>query len=131
MALVLGSMNSTNTATAIGTSYDTAKAITLEYVRFGTSKITILASMLEIQFANISGATKITACLSREPQGDDFVLTSTQSTIEAGLTTSSKGTALIRLDVILRDVQDQVLYLHTKTDAGTLDISSAALTYQQ
>ena len=131
MALTLGSMTNSNTATAIGTTYDAGKAVHLEYQRFGSSKISVWASMLEVQFSNIDSVTKITACLSRDAAGDDYVLTSTESEIQVGITTNTKGSALFRLDVVIRDVQDQVLYLHIKTNAGTLDVSGAALTYQQ
>ena len=124
-------MTNINTSTAIGSTYDVSKAVRLQYSKFGTSKILIHASMLEVQLSNISGPTKITVSLSRDSNGDDFVLTSTESTIEYGLTTNTKGTALYRLDVIIKDVEDQILYLHVKTDSGTLDISSAALTFQQ
>lgn len=131
MPLSLGSMTSINTSTAIGSTYNVSKSVQLKYSKFGTSKILILASMLEVQFANISGPTKITAKLSRDANGDDYVLTSTESIIEYGETTSTKGSALFKLDIIIKDVQDQILYLHVKTDSGTLDISSAALTFQQ
>ena len=32
--------------------------------------------------------------------------------------------------IILRDIQDKVLYLHVRTNTGTTDVSVAALTYQ-
>lgn len=128
--LNLAVMASTNTATGIGTGYDTAKAVSLEQDLFARSQISVLASMLEVQLTNISGATKINCCLSRDPAGDDFVLTDTQTTIQTGLTTDSKGAALIRLDVIIKDLNDNILYLHVKTNAGTLDINSAGLTFR-
>ena len=128
--LNLSALENTNTATAITTSYDLAKKISLEQDIFARATINIWASMLEIQFANISGPTKITACLSRDPTGDDYILTATETTIQTGLTTDSKGSALIRLDVIVRDVLDKILYLHIKTNSGTLDVTSAGLTFQ-
>jgi hypothetical protein len=131
MPLSLGSMTNINTSTAIGSTYDVSKAVRLQYSKFGTSKILIHASMLEVQMSNISGPTKITVKLSRDASADNYVLTSTESIIEYGETTNSKGSALIRLDVILSDVEDQILYLHVKSDSGTLDISSAALNFEQ
>jgi hypothetical protein len=128
--LNLSVMASTNTAIGIGTGYDTTKAISLEQDLFARSSISVLASLLEVQLANISGATKINCCLSRDPAGDDFVLTDTQTTIQTGLTTDSKGAALIRLDVVIKDLNDNILYLHVKTNAGTLDINSAGLTFR-
>lgn len=128
--LNLSVMASTNTATGIGTGYDTAKAISLEQDLFARSQISVLASLLEVQFSNISGATKVTCCLSRDPAGDDFVLTETETTIQNGLTTNSKGAAMINLPVVIKDLNDNILYLHVKTNAGTLDINSAGLTFR-
>ena len=128
--LNLSVMDSTNTASDIGTGYDLTKAVSLKQDIFARTKINILASMLEIQMANISGASKITCCLSRDSTGNKFVLTSTETTIQNGLTTTSNGSALIRLDVIIRDLMDEILYLHVKTNAGTIDITSAGLTFR-
>lgn len=128
--LNLSTLSSTNTATGINTGYDLTKKIALQQDLFARGQINILASMLEVQMSNISGADKITCKLSRDPEGDDYVLTATQTSIDAGLTTSNKGSALIKLDVIIRDVNDKILYLHVKTNAGTIDIVSAGLTFQ-
>ncbi|MEM7070252.1 MAG: hypothetical protein AAF403_00650, partial [Pseudomonadota bacterium] len=68
--------------------------------------------------------------LSRDQAGDSFVMTETKADIQTGLTTNTKGTVLYRLDIILRDIQDKVLYLHLRTNTGTTDVSVAALTYQ-
>ena len=128
--LSLSVLGSTNTAAAINTGYDLAKKIALEQDLFARGQINIWASMLEVQMINISGATKITCKLSRDPEGDNYVLTATQTDIDVGLTTDTSGTALIRLDVVIRDVNDKILYLHIKTNAGTIDVSSAGLTFQ-
>lgn len=128
--LNLSVLSSTGTATGINTGFALDKKVPLEMDLFARSQINILASMLEIQMDNVSGATKITCCLSRDPLGDDFVLTQTETTIQSGLTNNTKGSALIRLDVVLRDVNDKILYLHVKTNAGTIDIVSAGLTFR-
>ena len=128
--LNLSVLGNTNTATSISTGYDLSKKIALEMDLFARSQINILASMLEIQCQSISGASTVTCCLSRDPLGDDFVLTATETTIQTGLSDDTKGSALIRLDVIIRDVNDKILYLHVRTNAGTLDIVSAGLTFR-
>ena len=129
-SLNLSVLSSTAAATGINTGFALDKKIPLEMDLFARSQINILASMLEIQMDNVSGATKITCCLSRDPLGDDFVLTQTETTIQTGLTNSTKGSALIRLDVVLRDVNDKILYLHVRTNSGTIDIVSAGLTFR-
>tara|TARA_R100000152_G_C6755551_1_gene179285 strand:+ start:144 stop:542 length:399 start_codon:yes stop_codon:yes gene_type:complete len=128
--LNLSCLKSTATSTAISTGYDLAKKIPLEADLFAIHQINIKASMLKIQLENISGATTIDCCLSRDPLGNDYVLTETKTDIQAGLTTSTDGTALIRLDVIIQDLNDDILYLHIKTNAGTVDVSSAGLSFQ-
>jgi len=128
--LNLDALKSTNTAASVGTGYDLTKKISLELDLFAREKISILASMLEIKCINVSGATKLTCCLSRDTTGDDFVLTETETTLQAGLTTTSTAVGLIRLDVVIRDLNDKILYLHVKTNAGTVDIDSADLTFR-
>ena len=128
--LNLSVLSSTGTATGINTGFSLDKKIPLEMDLFARSQINILASMLEVQMDNVSGATKITCRISRDPEGDNYVLTSTESTIDTGLTNNTKGSALIRLDVVLRDVNDKILYLHVKTNSGTIDIVSAGLTFR-
>ena len=130
MGLNLDQMRCACVTTGITTNYNTAKSIPLEYTKYGSSQINVVASMLEVQLTNISSATKIFASLSRDSQGDEFVMTETKSDIQTGLTTNTKGTVLYRLDIILRDIQDKVLYLHVRTNTGTTDVSVAALTYQ-
>ena len=116
--------------TGISTTYNTSKAISLEYTKYGSSQINVYASMLEVQLANVSSATKLYISLSRDVAGDEFVTTETRSDIQVGITSNTKGSALYRLDVIIRDLQDKVLYLHVRTNTGSCDISAAALTYQ-
>lgn len=128
--LNLSVLSSTATAAGVGTGYDLAKKIPLEMNLFARSNIIILASMLDIQMENISGATKITCRISRDPEGDNYVLTSTETTIDPGLTTPTKGSALINIPVIIRDIGDKILYLHVKANAGTIDIVSAGLTFR-
>ena len=130
MGLNLDQMRCACATTGITVNYSTAKAIPLEYTKYGSSQINVVASMLEIQLSNVSSATKIYASISRDTQGDEFVMTETRSDIQTGLTTNTKGTVLYRLDIILRDIQDKVLYLHLRTNTGTTDVSAAALTYQ-
>jgi hypothetical protein len=130
MGLNLDQMRCACVTTGITTNYNTSKSIPLEYTKYGSSQINVVASMLEVQLTNISSATKIYAAISRDTQGDEFVMTETRSDIQTGLTTNTKGTVLYRLDIILRDIQDKVLYLHVRTNTGTTDVAVAALTYQ-
>ncbi len=128
--LNLDALKSTNSAASIGTGYDLTKQIKLELDLFAREKISILASMLEVKCINVTGATKITCCISRDTQGDDYVLTETQTDLQAGLTTTTTAKGLINLPVVIRDLNDKILYLHVRTNAGTVDIESALLTFR-
>lgn len=130
MALNLDQMLNSTGATGISTTYNTTKAIPLQYTKFGTAQIAVYASMLEVQLSNISSVTKLYATLSRDDSGDKIIMTETRTDIQLGLTTNTLGAGSYRLDVIVRDIQDKTLYLHVRTDTGTCDVSSAALTYQ-
>ena len=130
MPLKLDQMLNTTGATGIGTTYNTAKAIPLQYTKFGTAQIAVYASMLEVQLSNISSVTKLYATLSRDDSGDKIIMTETRTDVQLGLTTNTLGAGSYRLDVIVRDIQDKTLYLHVRTDTGSCDVASAALTYQ-
>ena len=123
-------MLSTTGSTGITTNYNTAKAVVLSYTKFGTSQINVRASMLEIQLSNVDGATKLYATVTRDAAGDNILMTETRSDIQTGLTTSTLGAASYRLDVVIRDIQDKTLYVHVRTNTGTCDVVSGALTYE-
>lgn len=122
-------MESTDGVTAIGTSYNTNKVVTLQYIRFGRQQINVRASMLEVQLSNISSVTKLYATLSRDASGDDILMTETRTDLQTGLTTGTKGCGLYRMDVIIRDIQDKKIYLHVRTNEGSCNVDSASLTY--
>ena len=86
--------------------------------------------MLEIQLSNVDSVTKLYATLSRDAAGDNILMTETRSDIQTGITTSTAGAALYRLDVVIRDIQDKTLYLHVRTNTGTCDVVNGALTYE-
>jgi len=128
--LNFSALKSTNQAASIGTGYDLAKKIILEADLFATHQINFKASLLKIQLKNISGATQLDCCISKDALGDNYILTETKTDIQTGLTTSTNGTALIKFDVIIQDVNDDILYLHIKTNAGTVDVDTAGLTFE-
>ena len=122
-------MISTSGTTGIDTAYDTGKAVALQYTKYGKQQINVHASMLEVQLTNLSNATKLFATLSRDAAGDNILMTETRSDIQTGITTNTKGCALYRMDVIIRDIQDKTLYLHVRTNTGSCNVDSASLTY--
>ena len=122
-------MISTAGTTGIDTAYDTSKAVALQYTKYGKQQINVHASMLEVQLSNISSVTKLYATLSRDSAGDNILMTETRSDIPTGIPTNTKGCALYRIAVMIRDIQDKTLYLHVRTNSGSCDVDSASLTY--
>tara|TARA_R100000353_G_scaffold159213_3_gene118640 strand:- start:161 stop:571 length:411 start_codon:yes stop_codon:yes gene_type:complete len=127
---------STTTITGIGTSYDPAKGLEVD-LNFVPRTAVFLAkvSLVQVFLSNLSGSstpTKLTISISEDQQGDQFFLTDTQSTIQAGLTTSTDGTALYMLDVIVtmsNDLTDKC-YVFFKVDQGSCDIQKVTITWE-
>tara|TARA_A100001011_G_scaffold343037_1_gene377029 strand:+ start:146 stop:556 length:411 start_codon:yes stop_codon:yes gene_type:complete len=127
---------STTTITGIGTSYDPSKGLEVD-LNFVPRTAVFLAkvSLVQVFLSNLSGSstpTKLTISISEDQQGDQFFLTDTQSTIQAGLTTSTDGTALYMLDVIVtmsNDLTDKC-YVFFKVDQGSCDIQKVTITWE-
>jgi len=127
---------STTTITGIGTSYDPTKGLEVD-LNFVPRTAVFLAkvSLVQVFLSNLSGSstpTKLTISISEDQQGDQFFLTDTQSTIQAGLTTSTDGTALYMLDVIVtmsNDLTDKC-YVFFKVDQGSCDIQKVTITWE-
>ena len=70
-------------------------------------------SIVNVQVSNLSTSpvpTKMTLKISERIAGDQYLVTSTDSTIEYGETTATKGTAIWRVDGILaldEDLNDE------------------------
>ena len=124
---------STGSISGIGTSYDLSKKITID-LNFTprTARFLASVSLINIQCSNLSHAinpTKITVCISEDEEGDQYILTETETTLQRGLTDSNSATAIIRIDgIVSLDIADTV-YMHIKTDNETLTVDQVVITY--
>jgi hypothetical protein len=124
---------STGSVSGIGTSYDLAKTIIID-LNFTprTARFIAQVSLVNIQCSDLAPADKpaeITISISEDAEGDQMILTDTVSTLMHGLTTDTKATAIYKIDGIISLDRADTVYLHVKTDKGTLTVDQAVITY--
>lgn len=127
---------STTTVTGIGTAYDSTKGIEVD-LNYSPRTAVYLAkvSLVQVFLSNLSASstpTKLTISISEDSTGNNFFLTDTQSTIQAGITTATDGTALYMLDVIVtmsNDLTDKC-YVFFKVDQGSCDVEKVTITWE-
>jgi hypothetical protein len=124
---------STGSVSGIGNTYDIAKKIEIDLgYTPRTARFVAHVSLVNIQCSSLAPADKpeeITIRISEDEEGDQMVLTDTVSTLDHGLTTETKATAIYRIDGIISLDRADTVYLHVKTDKGTLTVDQAVITY--
>jgi hypothetical protein len=128
-SLIKRSVDSTQ-KTSVGTSYDTAKKATLPLQMPSGFPLNFHLSAVYVQMSSISSATKLTIKITTDSGGDEAIVTGTESTIETGVTTSTDGSVVYKLDIdAIFDSSD--VYAFMKTDAGSVSVDSVTLTYHE
>lgn len=124
---------STGSVSGIGTTYDLSKKIEIDLgYTPRTARFIAHVSLVNIQCSALAPADKpeeITIRISEDENGDQMVLTDTVSVLDHGLTTETKATAIYRIDGIISLDSADTVYLHVKTDKGTLTVDQAVITY--
>lgn len=87
-------------------------------------------SLIVLQISNINAASKITLRLCRDVEGDQMIITDTQSDLYTGITTATKGSAIFALNAFVKVGHAGDLYVFLKTDTGTCDLDFVEMTYQ-
>lgn len=77
-----------------------------------------------------AGATKLTIQAFRDSALDQEVIPETQVTFSVGVTTATKWSATINLGITWAGGASNI-YLRVKTDAGTLNVTSAVLSWYE
>jgi hypothetical protein len=77
-----------------------------------------------------AGATTLTVRLTRDAAGDLPVIGDTTATISTGVTTTTQGGVTYKIDVDYAHT-DANLYLFWKTDAGTCNVRTIELTWEE
>lgn len=124
---------SKTTLSSIGSSYSSPLQVEMMVSPAGAVYVGTV-SIVNVQVSNLSTSpvpTKMTLKISERVAGDQYLVTSTESEIEYGETTSTKGTAIWRVDGILaldEDLNDE-FFCWVKTDRGTMDIDRITITW--
>lgn len=129
VSLIKKSVDST-AKSAVGTSYATAKKATLNLAMPDGFPLTFHLEGLFVQLSSISSATKLTVKLTQDSDGDQALVTSTESDIDVGVTTSSDGSAIYKIDLDY-SFDSSPVYVFMKTDAGSVTVDSVTLTYHE
>ena len=79
---------------------------------------------------DISGAVKLTMCLSKDEAGDKLLLPDSEALLSTGKTTAAKGMAVWKIDIDAT-ITNKKVYAHFKTDAGTLTINKLKIVYRR
>lgn len=123
---------STGSTSGISNSYDLSKKveIDLNYTP-RTARFIAHVSLINIQCSNLSSAhpTKIYLKISEDPDGNEYVLTETETNLDLGLGDPSFATGIIRIDGIISLDRADTVYAHIKTNHGTLTIDQIVITY--
>jgi len=130
VSLIKKSVDST-AKTSVGTSYATAKKATLSLKMPSGFPIAFHLEGLFIRMSSLaSSPTKLTVKLTTDANGDEAIITGTESTIETGVTTATDGAVVYKIDLDYIFESSDV-YVFYKTDAGTVTIDSVELTYHE
>jgi len=87
-------------------------------------------SLIVCQVSNISATTKITMRVCRDAEGDQMIITDTDSDLYRGLTTSSKGSAIFALNAYVKVGGSPNLYAFLKSDTGSFDLDYIEMIYE-
>tara|TARA_B100000745_G_scaffold300543_1_gene255136 strand:- start:3901 stop:4317 length:417 start_codon:yes stop_codon:yes gene_type:complete len=122
---------------SVGTSFDAAKRhahqIKIDHVNTD-AKFRGWVYAIHIHLTSISSATALTVSLSLDAAGDYKVMPDTSADISLGITTASTGCIGIRFDLPVFQIlaaHNDYLYLHFKTDAGTVTVAQSCITWRR
>tara|TARA_Y100000114_G_C11756580_1_gene327174 strand:+ start:2500 stop:2907 length:408 start_codon:yes stop_codon:yes gene_type:complete len=117
--------------TNVGTSYSASKKSTVALIMPGSFPLAFHLEGLFIRMSSLnSSPTKLTVKITTDANGDEAIITSTESTIETGVTTATDGAVVYKIDVDYI-FESSNIYVFYKTDAGTVSVDAVELTYHE
>ena len=91
----------------------------------------VKVNVVSVQMTTVhQSANKLIVKASRDDDGDQQIITDTESRIFDGVTTATTGSASYRFDSILPANDDDIIYLWFKLSAGTATLNKVLLTYE-
>jgi hypothetical protein len=133
---LLGSLT-TEEQTGITTSYDTAKAhqhpIGKKDRQLDYDVPRGVCNTIWVWYDNLlSSATKLTLLLSADASGDVPIMEAKDIDITAGITTTTGGSIQVYMGIPFSASQDTpTVYLHVKTDTGTVDLQKSQISWEE
>jgi hypothetical protein len=79
---------------------------------------------------SIVTAKSITLSITKDAEGDKIILPDSLASLSYGKTTVSNGAAVWKVDLDAT-ITNKIVYLHFKTDAGTLNINKIKIVYRR
>jgi hypothetical protein len=77
-----------------------------------------------------AGATGLTFRITRDAAGNNTVVPDTTATLSTGITTATEGAIVAKIDVDYQHT-DTTLWCHMKTNAGTCNVKSIELVWEE
>jgi hypothetical protein len=131
---IYSSFNNTSVA-SIGTSFDATK---FQLHKLNTPHPTRVAdqpfvghvSALYLHMTSISSATKVTARLALDSDGDISFMPDTEATIAIGVTTATEGCVVYKIDIDFDSpLNSDNMWLMLKTDAGSVTLNQSCISW--
>jgi len=91
----------------------------------------VKVNLVSLKMLNVhSSATKTKVFFSRDLEGDDQLITETESNIIVGKTTSTTKCSSYRLDSIMPANDNETIYLHVKLNNNTATLDQVFVSYE-
>ena len=124
---------STGSVSGISNSFDVDKRVEID-LNYSprTARFIAKVSLISVYCSSLSTSPKadnITIKISEDENGDRYALTDTQTDLSYGSTTSTTATGIIKMDAIVALEKADTVYVHIKTNQGTLTIDEVVITY--
>ena len=119
-----------DTEQAITTGYpDNGLALTKPPTSGKSPTISGVVSGLFIFFHTLSTATSVSVVVTDDAAGDRPLMPETSAILQTGMTTATKGSAVLNFDGLQVYDSNEPVFCWIKTNAGTLTVYDIILTY--
>ena len=117
---------------SVGTAFDTAKRITLDF-NFWPSGAPFIGSIasVTVHLSSIATASSLVWRLTRDTAGDEMLVTDTTGAIFNGVTTASDGSLNFKLDFNVALETGSLMYFWAKVDAGTVTVDQVVVLWEE
>ena len=91
----------------------------------------VMVNLVSFKMSGVhSAATKLKVFITRDQDGDDQLITETESNILPGKTTPTTKCAVYRFNSIVPATDNDTLYVHAKVNSNTATLERVFLSYE-